>query len=82
MIGYSTVNQKGQITIPASIRKNLGIKPGMNLVITQKDKEVTVKQSSEQDFWTLRGSLKPIPVDFKLLRKSFEENLGTPKNSR
>ena len=81
MLGYSTVNQKGQITIPAEIRKKLGIKHGDNVVITQKDKVITVKNSDEEAFWALGGSVKTPPnaPNFKAMRQSFIKYLGTRK---
>ncbi len=33
------VNAKGQITLPQNLRKELGIKPGDSVLITQKDGE-------------------------------------------
>lgn len=33
IIGTATINEKGQVVIPADARKDLGIKPGDKLVI-------------------------------------------------
>lgn len=37
MTYYSTITSKGQITLPTSIRKNLNIKSGQKLSITQEE---------------------------------------------
>lgn len=53
----TTVTQKGQATIPAPIRKKLGIKPKGKVYFEMKEKgEVLVKPVV--DFLSLRGSLK------------------------
>jgi len=36
MIGYSTVTQKGQITVPAGIREELGLLPRQKVVIIKQ----------------------------------------------
>lgn len=53
----STVTQKGQATIPAPIRKKLGIKPNgkVSFEINQNN-EAVIKPV--KDFLSLRGSLK------------------------
>ncbi len=41
---YSSVSPKGQITLPAEIRKELGIKPKDQVAIDIKDGEVRVRR--------------------------------------
>lgn len=43
MDGLSTITQKGQIVIPAIIRKHLNLKPSTRVYITVSDKRVVVK---------------------------------------
>ncbi len=76
MIGYSTVNQKGQVTIPAGIRSALGLKPNNHVVVTKVDDTVTIKPVV--DIYGLRGSVKASAgkVDYKKVRKSFENFLA------
>ena len=52
----STVTTKGQATIPAPIRKKLGIKPGEKLIFEEKGKEITMKKIP--NFLDLLGSIK------------------------
>ena len=79
MIGYSVVNTKGQVTIPAMIRKSLRVEPGVRVVVTKIGDGVMVKQVP--DIFSLRGSVTPRtrPEDFKAMRKKFIEYLGSRK---
>jgi len=76
MLGYSVVNSKGQVTIPADIRKRLGIKPGQTMAISKEDDSVTIKQAG--DYKSLRGIVKiNKPADFKKMKKDFHNYLAT-----
>lgn len=55
---YSTLTTKGQATIPAPLRKKLGIKPGEKLIFSESEQGITVKTHS-QLVKELAGSLKP-----------------------
>lgn len=79
MIGYSTITQKGQVTIPADIREALELFPGKKVVMMQ-DLDKVVLQSIP-DFFVLRGSIKPKkrPEDFKAMRSSFVKYLSNRK---
>lgn len=53
----SSVTQKGQATIPAAIRKQLGIKPNSKIIFELKsNSEASIK--TVVDFFTLKGSIK------------------------
>lgn len=43
MDGLSTITQKGQVVIPAEIRKYLQLKPATRVYITIQDKSVIIK---------------------------------------
>lgn len=54
---YSTsITQKGQVTIPAPIRKKLGLKTGQKVAFTDRGKEVVIEPIP--NFFDLMGSLK------------------------
>ena len=53
---YSTV--KGQIVIPASLRRKYGIKNGTKIIITDNGDSITLKPITEQYLKNLQGSLK------------------------
>lgn len=79
MIGYSVVNTKGQVTIPAPMRRSLLVEPGETVVITKVADAVMIKPVP--DVFSLRGSVKPRtrPENFKAMRKNFIEYLGSRK---
>ncbi|MBL7155986.1 MAG: AbrB/MazE/SpoVT family DNA-binding domain-containing protein [Candidatus Pacebacteria bacterium] len=54
---FSTITEKGQVTIPSSIRKEWDIEPGQKVAfVRRKNKTVEVKPAV--DFFVLRGSIK------------------------
>lgn len=79
MIGFSTITQKGQVTIPADIRRELGLLPRQKVVIIKDADGAKVK--SIPDFFSLFGSVKPMrrPEDFKKMRKAFIKYISSRK---
>ena len=53
---YATV--KGQIVIPASLRKKYGIKKGTKIIVTDNGDSIILKPMTEQYLKNLQGSLK------------------------
>jgi AbrB family looped-hinge helix DNA binding protein len=53
---YATV--KGQIVIPASLRRKYGIKNGTKIIITDIGDAIVLKPVTEQYLKNLQGSLK------------------------
>ncbi len=53
---YATV--KGQIVIPASLRRKYGIKNGTKIIITDTGDAIVLKPVTEQYLKNLQGSLK------------------------
>lgn len=53
---YATV--KGQIVIPATLRRKYGIKNGTKIIITDIGDAITLKPVTEQYLKNLQGSLK------------------------
>ena len=66
----TTVTQKGQATVPAPIRKKLGIKPNSKVIFELKSGgEVSWKPVL--DFFALQGSIKSNkPFDIEAMDKS------------
>jgi AbrB family looped-hinge helix DNA binding protein len=61
----STITQRGQVTLPAEVRRWLGVKPSDQVEFTINDDQVTVKPVT----YTLKdvyGAVKPLsqPMDF------------------
>lgn len=58
-IQLTTMTQKGQVTIPAPIRKALGLKRGDQVKFTLKKKVAQIKPAKRFSVMSLYGSLKP-----------------------
>ena len=54
----ATVTTKGQVTIPADIRKALAIEAGAKVVFTQLDDGTTVMRAKTRSILDLKGVLK------------------------
>ena len=55
----TTITQKGQVTIPAPVRKALGLKRGDQVQFTFKKKTAQLKVAKKFSIMYLYGSLKP-----------------------
>ncbi|MEW5827504.1 MAG: AbrB/MazE/SpoVT family DNA-binding domain-containing protein, partial [Chloroflexota bacterium] len=53
---YATV--KGQIVIPAELRRKYGIKEGTKIVVTDTENGINLRPITEQYIRELQGSLK------------------------
>ena len=56
----ATVTSKGQVTIPADIRKSLGLVTGERVVFTQLDDGTTLMRTKRRSILDLEGLLKPL----------------------
>ncbi len=52
------VSAKGQIVIPATLRKKYGIKNGTKIIVTDTGDAIVLKPVTEQYLKNLQGSLK------------------------
>lgn len=76
MIGYSTITQKGQVTIPVSIREVLGLQPRQRVMIIKDADGARIKPA--RDFFSLFGSVKTKKkMNIRAMRKSFIGYLGS-----
>ncbi len=72
------ITSKGQVTVPADVRKKLGIKPGETIVFRIREDRVELDRapmSLEEAF----GSVPPLnrPEDFEALgRAAWDEHAG------
>ena len=55
----ATITSKGQITIPADIRKALGLEAGERVVFTHLDDGTTVMRPKTRSMSEIKGLLKP-----------------------
>lgn len=73
----SSLSPKGQITIPAEIRKRLGLRPGQQVVIVwEEDGTVRLARPRYPDLAALRGAAGslPRPVPWPELRRTARED--------
>lgn len=60
MSSEATVTSKGQITIPAEVRKAMGLEPGERVVFSRLDDGTTVMRAKTRSIRELKGLLKPV----------------------
>ena len=70
------LGEKGQIVIPKDIRDYLGLKPGSEVILEVKDKELIIKPGGDpekfvEEFVSVPKKLEKI--DIKTLKKVLEE---------
>lgn len=76
------VGRKGQIVIPKVIRESVGIKPGEEVVMEVRDKEVVIKPGMDpeefvESFCSVTGRRLTKKIDLKrLLEQEVEERLA------
>ena len=58
----ATITNKGQVTIPADIRKALGLTAGERVVFTQFDDGTTLMRTKRRSILDLEGLLEPARV--------------------
>ena len=71
------IGRRGQITIPRTVRRNVGFKEGDSLAIIPSENQVILKPLT-QTLLDLRGSI-PVeaPQDFDEIRKQVIASRGT-----
>jgi antitoxin PrlF len=55
----ATITSKGQITIPADVRKAMGLSTGERVVFTRLDDGSTLMRAKTRSVLELKGMLKP-----------------------
>ena len=68
-------SSKGQIVIPAEIRKKLGIKPGQKVAFTLVGDKAVIEPLPEDPIKALRGILKGKPSMTKALLKDRKKEI-------
>ncbi len=79
MANYAKVSSKGQITLPASIRRHLKVEPGMALEIVREGEGIYIT-AVRGDISNLKGTVQVDKIqDFKKIRKQVMEDLANEK---
>jgi AbrB family looped-hinge helix DNA binding protein len=63
MAPIATVSSKGQLVIPAEIRKKLRLKGGTRVSINEIDGEIRIKPNHLEELLALRGCLSHVEED-------------------
>ena len=69
----TVVNAKGQVTIPAELRKQLAIKPGTRVTWSEEKGRLTLAPITLRRINEIRGFLKPKPGEPSTFEESFKE---------
>ncbi|NOX38084.1 MAG: AbrB/MazE/SpoVT family DNA-binding domain-containing protein [Calditrichaeota bacterium] len=79
----ATISAKGQITIPARVRKKLGVKPNDKVVLIFRGDEVILKPL-KGDIKSLRGIIpsRQKPEDFEVIREKVKQEIGRKKQGK
>jgi AbrB family looped-hinge helix DNA binding protein len=76
-IAHSKVTSQGQISVPAEVRKRLGVGPGSTLVWDQEGGQIVVRRagsvSSEDIHRALFAERRPKPKSLKQLKEGIRD---------
>jgi AbrB family looped-hinge helix DNA binding protein len=77
MTHTSTVSSKGQLVIPAQLRKELGFKPGVRVAIKRHGRGLHIEARSYESVLALQGKYAGLPLESDLAeaRKQDEAKL-------
>ena len=76
-MAYSTVTSKGQVTIPKSLRKRMGIEEGSKLLFVDDGDRILVYKISS-DLENIYGAVKHEgpPLDFRKVREQVAQEMA------
>ncbi len=63
MAASSVVSSKGQIVIPAPLRRELGLKPGTRLFFAREGSKLVIESDSLEKVLALCGKYKGLPLE-------------------
>jgi AbrB family looped-hinge helix DNA binding protein len=69
----TVVNAKGQVTIPAELRKQLGIKPGAHVTWSEEKGRLILAPMTARRIKEIRGFLKSKPGELSAFEESFKD---------
>jgi AbrB family looped-hinge helix DNA binding protein len=73
MTAHATVSTKGQLVIPAELREQLGIRPGMRVAMLREGNRIILEPVNEEYVRALKGSLAGEPRMTEALLKERRE---------
>jgi AbrB family looped-hinge helix DNA binding protein len=69
MKASSIISSKGQIVIPANLRKRYGLKEGTTVVFHEDRGRLVLEPSNHQAIYALQGSLAGFPLEQDLAKE-------------
>lgn len=70
---HAAVNARGQVTIPAELRKQLEIKPGTRVTWFEEKGRLVIAPMTSRRMKEIQGFLKPRPGEPSAFEESFKE---------
>ena len=79
----TTLTQKGQVTIPAEVRRALGLKPHDKVTFELEGDVARIKRATSK-IRRWYGAVTPVerPEDFRKVREEFEEGVAEEADRR
>lgn len=75
MMGYSTITQKGQVTLPVGVRRALGLEVNQRVMIIRDGDGARITPAA--DFMSMAGSFASSkPFNIRAMRKAAKEKLA------
>ena len=81
-IAHSKVTAQGQISVPAEVRKKLGVGPGSVLEWDEKDDEVVVRRAGRYSFEDIHAALFPKGPPKRKSTKELKEGIARHMRKR
>jgi AbrB family looped-hinge helix DNA binding protein len=66
MAQTATISSKGQLVIPAKLRRELGFKPGVRVVFKKQGNGLHIERGSYEAVLALRGKYAGLPLEADL----------------
>jgi AbrB family looped-hinge helix DNA binding protein len=73
MAESSIISSKGQIVIPAKLRRRYGLKEGTTVVFQEDRGRLVLEPGNHAAIYSLQGSLKGFPLEADLFEERQEE---------
>ena len=70
------IGPRGQITIPKSLRRSLGIKPGDSLAITQANDELLLQPITKTLFDFIGSISSDEPVSLEMMKEKAKQHVA------
>ena len=78
-IAHSRITAQGQISVPAEVRKRLGVGPGSAIEWDERDGEIVVRRAGRYTFEDMHAALfphgSPKPKSLKDLKKGIRDRM-------